>query len=339
MTPTRNYFIRLIGILIIALLRMGFIGEAIGRGEVSFWALLDTTLLAAILIWESSRLVVMYFHRRYVLSQLTVRRFLEEALCLLAVDSLLFFSRAVLLELWLHHEPIPLAALLYGLFYTFLFGVLVAGFYEFLLYVRAWKKVSDEAEQLKKANLMSQLDSLKNQVKPHFLFNSLNTLAALVDKDASKAKKFIAQLAKVYRYLLQSNEKGLISLQEEISFTEAYFFLLQTRFGQGIGLEIDVEERYLSYQIPPLTLQMLVENAVKHNQVSINTPLQVSITIVESRWLVVSNNLQPKRGVVPSNGIGLSNILTKYKLLNQPGMQVLKEEKHFYVKLPLIPSR
>jgi hypothetical protein len=283
MTPTRNYFIRLIGILIIALLRMGFIGEAIGRGEVSFWALLDTTLLAAILIWESSRLVVMYFHRRYVLSQLTVRRFLEEALCLLAVDSLLFFSRAVLLELWLHHEPIPLAALLYGLFYTFLFGVLVAGFYEFLLYVRAWKKVSDEAEQLKKANL--------------------------------------------------------ISLQEEISFTEAYFFLLQTRFGQGIGLEIDVEERYLSYQIPPLTLQMLVENAVKHNQVSINTPLQVSITIVESRWLVVSNNLQPKRGVVPSNGIGLSNILTKYKLLNQPGMQVLKEEKHFYVKLPLIPSR
>jgi LytS/YehU family sensor histidine kinase len=226
--------------------------------------------------------------------------------------------------------------LTYGLFYTFLYGVLVAAFYEFLFYMEAWKIATQEAEELKKINLQVQLESLKNQVKPHFLFNSLNTLTALVEKDQAQAVKFIAELAQVYRYLLQSNEKELIALAQELQFTKAYFFLLRTRFGEGISLQIEVEESLQNCLIPPLTLQILVENAMKHNQVSVRKPLYVTIRSEAAKWLVVSNNLQLKRVAAPSSGMGLSNIAAKYKILNQPDILIYKEADSFTVKVPLI---
>jgi LytS/YehU family sensor histidine kinase len=139
----------------------------------------------------------------------------------------------------------------------------------------------------------------------------------------------------VYRYLLQSNEKELIHLSQELQFAEAYFFLLQTRFGDGINLRIDVPEEYLDYTIPPLTLQMLLENAVKHNQVSARKPLQISISEEEGE-LVVKNTNQPKRSAVSSNGMGLSNIAAKYKLLNQSELTIIHDEESFTVKLPLL---
>jgi LytS/YehU family sensor histidine kinase len=201
--------------------------------------------------------------------------------------------------------------------------------------MEALRKATQEAEQLKKLNVMMQLESLKSQVKPHFLFNSLNTLTGLVEKDTSRAVKFIAELSKVYRYLLQSNEKEVIQVSEELKFTQAYFFLLQTRFGEGISLETEVAEKYHYHLIPPLTLQMLLENAVKHNQVSARKPLHVIIRADEGT-LVVQNNYQPKRSVATSNGMGLSNIAAKYKLLNQPEVLILNGDEHFTVRVPLI---
>jgi LytS/YehU family sensor histidine kinase len=228
----------------------------------------------------------------------------------------------------------PLAFMLFGFFDRFLYGMLVAAFYELLVFMEAWRKATQEAEQLKKVNLMVQLESLKNQVKPHFLFNSLNTLTGLVEKDVPRAVKFIGELSKVYRYLLQSNEKELIQLSHELQFTQAYFFLLQTRFGTGISLQVNIEEPYHQHLVPPLTLQLLVENAVKHNQVSASKPLKVEIGC-EDGTLVVQNNRQPKRAAA-SHGMGLSNISAKYKLLNQPDLFILNEEYRFTVKVPLI---
>jgi LytS/YehU family sensor histidine kinase len=148
--------------------------------------------------------------------------------------------------------------------------------------------------------------------------------------------KFIAELAQVYRYLLQSNEKELIALEQELQFTQAYFFLLRTRFGEGISLQIEVAESLQNCLIPPLTLQILLENAVKHNQVSVRKPLMVTIRGEAGEWLVVSNNLQPKRVAAPSSGMGLANIAAKYKILNQPEVVILKEAEAFTVKVPLI---
>jgi sensor histidine kinase YesM len=331
--------IRAAGILVIATLRLGLMIVAIYTGEVKTWEIFENTLLAGFLIWESSRAVVLYFHRRYPLGQSNARRYWQEASVLVAVDSSFYLVRSVVfMGVFSQEGPPKLIFHLFGLLYTLLYGMLAAAFYELLIYMEAWKKANQEAEQLKKANLVSQLDSLKNQVKPHFLFNSLNTLTALVEKQPAQAVQFIAELSKVYRYLLQSNQKELIALSGELDFTRAYFFLLQMRFGEGICLQVDVEKEYLDHLVPPLTLQMLVENAVKHNQVSVRKPLSVRIAIEQGKWLVVSNNAQPKRTSVPSSGMGLANIATKYKLLNQPQLRVQAVPTHFTVKVPLIDS-
>jgi len=182
-----------------------------------------------------------------------------------------------------------------------------------------------------------QLDSLKNQVQPHFLFNSLNTLQALVKSNENKtAVRFIGDLSQVYRYLLQSNEQQLISLEKELEFTHAYFGLLKTRFEDGIALEVNVDPAYRHAQIPPLTLQLLVENAVKHNMVSIAKPLHIKIFTNNSGELIVQNNLQckPNNGM-PSSKKGL-NIASKYALLRQPHVQIYEKEEVFEVRVPLI---
>jgi len=275
-------------------------------------------------------------HRRYPLSMATNRRFGREGLLLAGVIGLIFTIRIAIYRTLNPEDTVTLPFYIFGLFYTYLYAVLAAAFYELLFYMEAWQKANLEAEALKKANLMSQLDSLKNQVQPHFLFNSLNTLTALVEKDPPRAVRFIAELSKVYRYLLQSNEKELISLASELQFSQAYFYLLQTRFGDGISLVISVDEACQDRLIPPLTVQMLLENAVKHNQVSVGKPLQMQVCVEGGRWLTIRNNIQRKRTPVPGNGTGLSNIAAKYRLLNQPELEVVNGPDAFVVKVPLI---
>ncbi|TMI97163.1 MAG: hypothetical protein E6H06_02430, partial [Bacteroidetes bacterium] len=136
-----------------------------------------------------------------------------------------------------------------------------AAFYE------KWRKMVDEAENLKKENLQSQLEGLKGQVNPHFLFNSLNSLSSLISEDPEKAEKFLDEMSKVYRYLLRTNEEGLTTLDSEMQFIQSYFHMLKTRYGDGLDMETKIDEHYMGYQLPPLTLQMLIENAVKHNMI------------------------------------------------------------------------
>jgi LytS/YehU family sensor histidine kinase len=199
-----------------------------------------------------------------------------------------------------------------------------------------WREVVDEAEQLKKENLQSQLEGLKGQVNPHFLFNSLNSLSSLISDDPEKAEKFLDEMSKVYRYLLRTNEDGLTTLQAEMDFIYSYFHLLKTRYGDGLNMKAVIENRFLAYQIPPLTLQMLVENAVKHNMILKDKPLQIMILTTNSGKLIVSNNLQRKDRMVSSNKVGLSNIVKKYRLMKQEEISVRDDGKEFAVIVPLI---
>ncbi|GAB3182353.1 sensor histidine kinase [Telluribacter humicola] len=336
-----NYRVRIIGIAVITALRFGFYSSEMLAGTEPFtWEGVRGnfifTFISAILMWEISRAVVVYYHKVSPISKSSDWRLMIEALYLIAANGMLYvLTMAVFFYMDFEGHP-RYVFLLFGLLDRILYGILIGGFYELLFLVKAWNTATQEAEQLKKVNLLVQLESLKNQVKPHFLFNSLNTLTGLVEKDPDRAVKFIAELSKVYRYLLQSNEKELIGLTQELQFTEAYFFLLQTRFGTGISLDVRVDEAAQQLQIPPLTLQILVENAVKHNQVSVRKPLRVEIRSEDGKWLVVENNFQPKRQAAPSNGMGLNNITTKYRLLNQPQVQIFNDETNFTVKVPLL---
>jgi sensor histidine kinase YesM len=199
-----------------------------------------------------------------------------------------------------------------------------------------WRQVVDEAENLKKENLQSQLEGLKGQVNPHFLFNSLNSLSSLISDDPQKAEIFLDEMSKVYRYLLRTNEEGLTSLDSEMQFIRSYFHLLKTRYGDGLDLETQLDEHFMNYLLPPLTLQMLIENAVKHNMILKNSPLKIMIMTTNSGKLIVSNNIQRKDRMVSSNKVGLTNISNKYRLMKKEEISVRDDGKEFAVVVTLI---
>ncbi|MDT7832114.1 histidine kinase [Flavobacteriaceae bacterium S356] len=179
-----------------------------------------------------------------------------------------------------------------------------------------------------------QLNALKSQLSPHFLFNSLNTISSLVYKEKKRAQQFIRKLANMYQYTLQSYSEKLITLQEELDFVKDYLFLLETRFENKLTCTITVSEELLDSKVPPLAVQMLVENAVKHNQKDEYEPLHITITSTK-KHIIVQNNITEKATNVTSFNIGLKNINSRYLLLHTEGITISNGE-NFSVKLPLI---
>lgn len=198
------------------------------------------------------------------------------------------------------------------------------------------KKSIAEKEQLEKANVQSQLEILKNQIKPHFLFNSLNTLATLIPEDANQSVKYVESLAKVYRYILEIKDKKLISLNEELDCIAAYLFMLQIRFGDNLKVNINETGFENKHHIVPLSIQLLIENAMKHNIISNKKPLFIKIEKGKNNNLIVSNNLQKKEQMMPSTGIGLDNINQRYQMISQKEIDVIVTDNKFSVSIPLI---
>ena len=209
---------------------------------------------------------------------------------------------------------------------------------ELLFFTEKTRKIEQEKEELAQVTLQQQYDSLKEQVNPHFLFNNLNSLITLISKDPERADSFVEEMSVVYRYLLRNNQDNTTTLKEEIRFIESYNHLLKTRFGQGFQSSIQVEPEAMNDQLPPMTLQLLVENAVKHNIVSADRPLYLKLFTNEGK-LVVQNNLQKKTRAVASNKVGLANINAKYKLLKLPPVTIAETADSFTVTIPLIKNK
>lgn len=193
-----------------------------------------------------------------------------------------------------------------------------------------------EAEQLKTLHAESQFEALRNQINPHFLFNSFSVLSGLIAKNKALASEFVQQLSKVYRYLLYNNDQKLVMLSTEIEFIEAYIFLLKIRFGEPLHFQISLNKiDPKAYYIPPASVQLLLENAVKHNIISKKFPLQIDI-FVENEFLVVKNNLQAKPQIEISGGLGLTNIELRYHHMTQKHVVIRQTKTHFVVMLPLL---
>lgn len=204
---------------------------------------------------------------------------------------------------------------------------------------RAYRRLEDvqvRAERLEKENVQAQFAALKSQVNPHFLFNSLSILSSLVHADADLSEKFIDQLSRAYRYILEQKDNERVPLKTELEFIQAYRFLLNIRFENKFDVVINVPEAdQVRYSIAPLTLQLLVENAVKHNRMSTKEPLHVHIRL-EGECLVVQNNLQIRPQSETSTGVGLQNIITRYAMLTDQPVWVGENEGSFIVKIPLL---
>lgn len=211
-----------------------------------------------------------------------------------------------------------------------IFEVIYFALYSYYSYAT----VQIETVKQERKQIELQLKALKSQLSPHFLFNSLNTISSLVFKDENKAENFIRRLANMYDYTLKSYNQKLITLREELEFVESYKYLVQTRFENKFTCSISIADDLLETKIPPLTLQMLVENAVKHNQLSQEKPLQVSIRSTEKE-IIIHNNLTEKPKKVTSFNIGLKNINARYVLLSNQAISITNGEK-FTVKIPVI---
>lgn len=203
---------------------------------------------------------------------------------------------------------------------------------------RFYQQVLDnlvKAEQMQKEYAGIRLQALKSQVNPHFLFNSLSVLSSLVHMDADLAEKFIIQLSNAYRYILNQKETKLVSLKEELDFLDAYFFLIQIRFDKKVALEKKIAIEPEDFFLPPLSLQLLVENAVNHNSMSVSHPLQINIT-VENGQLQVSNNVSKREKATVSTGVGLENIRKRLAFISDESISIHETESIFSVTIPLI---
>lgn len=289
--------------------------------------------------WLVNNAISIHFHRLFPDYRQSFKRIaLSLPLLMLASGTATLLTYATLEGVALNgHQPLE-GRLAWALSLVVVAVLVVTFIYESINFFEQWERTITETERLKKANLQSQFESLKQQINPHFLFNSLNSLSSLIEEDPRQAEVFLEELASVYRYLLRANESQLTTLRAELDFVRSYFYLLQIRYGGGIELIADVDPALADHLIPPLTLQLLLENAVKHNAILPDRPLTIELRTDAEGRLVVRNTLQRKNIRVPSNRVGLTNIATKYQLLGQGEVSVREDDAHFTVTLPLLPS-
>lgn len=216
-------------------------------------------------------------------------------------------------------------------------SLLMSSAYTAYVFVMESESTRRESDDLRNEHLQSRFIALKSQIDPHFLFNNLNTLAGLLPDHPAAAAEFVQHLAKVYRYVLQTMEQPLVELETEVAILEAYLFILQTRFRGGFAVDIDIPAEAAHLLIAPLTLQILIENAVKHNVVSAEHPLRIGISYENDPSLLVWNTLQRKQSTeTVSTHVGLQNIHRRYRFLEGRQVRIEETPGEFRVTIPLI---
>lgn len=295
-------------------------------------------LVIVALVWESNRLLFRFFEHR---DDALARRltplvpFFLASWVSVAIISLI--STYVVL-LWLGENPLEHEhRFKLSLAFVFRINLFLHTINAIIYFNSKLKNTMLEAERLKTISVESQFEALRNQINPHFLFNSLNVLTGIVHKDADLASDFIKQLANVYRYLLYNQENKTVSLRAEMEFIDAFIFLIKIRFDQQVVVNNDtgaVDQE--AFRLPPASVQLLVENAIKHNVTSRKQPLHIDI-YVENDFLVVQNDLQRKPHSSTPGGLGLNNIRMRYQHLVKQEVEIIEDQECFTVKLPLMP--
>ena len=296
-----------------------------------FISALFSTLLT-LTFWEGNRCIIIWMRRIFPEYGQTGRRVAAEAVLAVAY----VFLVSLLLD-ELYYKPVYHASVLAISFrISIVPTVIVYLVYEAVYFFDAWKMNVRKTEALMRENVQSQLEVLKNQLDPHFLFNSMNTLAALIDDENTAAQDYLERLSDVYRYVLVSRNKNMVLVSEEITFVDAYVYLNKIRFRENLQVEKRLSPAALTQHIAPLSLQMLIENAIKHNVASRGNPLQIEIREENEGYLVVENNISEKIILEKSTRVGLQNIINRYSLLTDRKVEIIRDEERFTVKIPLL---
>nr|WP_314499154.1 2TM domain-containing protein [uncultured Chryseobacterium sp.] len=225
--------------------------------------------------------------------------------------------------------------------FTINIALLISAFLHAKGFMAELKKASGKEvveQKLIATSANAQFESLKNQLDPHFLFNSLNVLSSLIDENPGQAQKFTASMSKIYRYVLEQKDKELVTVEDELEFAKTYSELLKTRFEDSVNFIFDIKDKDLRRFVVPLSLQLLLENCIKHNLATSSKPLLIRI-FTEGDTLCIENNLQVREQIKESAGIGLANIVQRYALLTSKNVFIEKSEDFFKVKLPVLNDK
>jgi hypothetical protein len=288
------------------------------------------------LTWECIRYLNILFDRYYPFARSVPRRIFMQVAAGLAFALLVRFVIYEYLEPFLPEsirlDPMFLAA-------TWVLYALASSFINLIFIMRhffdRWKESLVTAERLEKEKAHVQFDNLKNQLNPHFLFNALTSLNSLIFDNQELASRFLQHLSKVYRYVLQHKDRNIVPLNTELDFIQNYVFLLETRFEKQVGIRFTIGDDAREKAIVPVTLQILIENAIKHNVVDKDMPLYIEIK-TNNDYLVVSNNLQVRKRVETSNRQGLERLRSLYRFLTEKPVIVAQTDTQFAVSVPLI---
>lgn len=303
----------------------------------SSWVSLIYTLLVIVALWEIVARYISYASIKTRISSSKGLYIISTKATLLALPFVFFFS-LIYEEIIFFVVCCPEhshGTLLLNSAQGFVISLLIIAYEIIIIYVRNAIRSAREKEAIQKELSAAKLESLKNQVNPHFLFNSFSVLSSLVEDDSKQAIKFISKLSDMYRYILENDEKGVVSLQEELEFLDSYIFLLQMRHQAAIIVEKDISLQNLDLTVPPMSIQILVENAVKHNSFSIDDPLHISIKNEGNKAIVVENEKRLKESLSSSTKIGLKNLSNRLLLSAGRALEITDSDETFKVRLPL----
>lgn len=331
--PRSYAFIMIVGTLFITALFVG-IYDAFHLKSGAFWYLVASCIVCSLVCWFGSGFISMYLNKR-------INVFVKPArlLTLLSISLIAYSTIVVLVEITLVEHiynfklqhTLKITTIVISVLITLFITAVHSSYYFFL----SWKENMNKAEKLEKENIMAHYETLKSQINPHFVFNSLNTLLTMVECNPN-AVKYVESLSDLLRYVLQTRDKEAVLLRDELSMAKQYVFIQKGRFGEKLMVHINIPESYYHYAIPPLVLQMLLENAIKHNIISKENSLGINVYIDDKQYLVVENKINLKEDTENSTGIGLNNIKNRYLFLSGKDVIIKDEDGIFKVKLPLI---
>lgn len=330
-------WVMLVGIPIIAFfIPILFFRATLKDGLAAFMPEFISSLVFTAAYWTVVRSIFIFMRRRFQGYQHAVRRILYTLGAILIAFFLVHSAVGFLHDNFFPHPDQPGVTDFDYAVGSLTIVLLVSAIYESVYLYARWRESIVEQERLRRENIQSQLEGLKNQVNPHFLFNSLNTLIYIIPEDPQRAVQFVQKLSKVYRYILEIREKELIPLEEELTFLDSFIFLVQERFGENLRVDVEIPDAFLQARIIPLSLQILFENAIKHNVISEQRPLTIELFVDEEQHLVVRNNLQRKKQVLDSTRVGLDNIRSRYAFFTDEKVVISEDEAFFTVSLPLL---
>jgi sensor histidine kinase YesM len=305
-------------------------------GEPEFFKWITISVLVTLVSWEISRRFGNYIWKRFPWNRNPLVHILI-VLAYIIVFTLVIILMVYLINLifegktenyWERHRFFHLLILL-----VFIFSVIV---HELIYLFFLWKKELLHSSELEKENMKSKYEALKNHLNPHFLFNSLGTLSSLINTDQEKATQYVNEFSKIYRYFLEVNNNDLVTIKEEIDFINSYIFLQQIRYGNSFSFVNNIDRGIYNYYILPLTLQLLIENALKHNIFNADNPLTIEIKEDKKRdVLVLQNNYQP-RNLGDTTKTGLLNLEQRYLNLVGKSISHSLTDKYFTVEIPII---